>query len=153
MKVFIFILCFLPWFASVLVPLDYSYFDQLKLPFFTPPSAFYGVAWTIVYFFIAISICSILSAHSFSKIPKSYWLTLVINYLFNQSFVLVFFGLKSNFWGFVSCLGTFVTSLFLYHETFQLQEKSTKALDPYVLLSLFATILSLTIYIMNSLSF
>ena len=61
----------------------------------------------------------------------------------------VFFGLKSNFLGFCSCLGTFISCLFLYLETGNLNKKSTKFLIPYVLLSLFATILSLTIYVMN----
>ena len=62
----------------------------------------------------------------------------------------LFFLLKSTFLGFVSCLGTFVSCLFLYDETNNLDEKSTKFLNPYVLLSLFATILSITIYIMNA---
>ena len=43
-----------------------------------------------------------------------------------------------------------MTSLFLYEETTCLDEKSTKYLNPYVLLSLFSTVLSLTIYLINS---
>ena len=151
MKFIIFILCFLPWFFSSLFPVDYSYYGQLQLPFFAPPSYFYGIVWPIVYFLIALSTTSIFSNYRLSEISKSYFITLLINYLFNQSYTLVFFGLKNPFLGFISCLGTFVTSLFLYHETFQMKEKSTKVLDPYILLSLFATILSLTIYLMNTL--
>lgn len=150
-KIFIFILCLLPWFASSIVPVDYSYFDSLILPFFTPPRLFYSIAWIIVYILLAISISDIFTNYKFKDIPLSYKWTLIINYLFNQSFTLLFFGLKNNFLGFISCLGTFISCLFLYQETFQLKEKSTKALDPYILLSLFASILSLTIYIMNTL--
>lgn len=152
-KIFTFILCLIPWFASSIVPVDYSYFDSLALPFFTPPRLFFQIAWIIVYILLAISISGIFNTYKFRDVSLSYKITLAINYLFNQSFTLLFFGLRNNFLGFISCLGTFVSCLFLYQETFQLKEKSTKFLDPYILLSLFASILSLIIYIMNTLQY
>ena len=57
---------------------------------------------------------------------------------------------ENNFLAFVDCVAIFISCLFLYHETNNLREKSSKFLDPYVLLSLFASILSLTIYVMNT---
>lgn len=148
-KIVTFIFLLLPWFLSNLFPVDYSYYDTLKLPFFAPPNAFYGIAWTIVYILTTLSLYSIVTNYRWQDIPKSYLVTLLINYLFNQSYILVAFGLKNNFLGFISCLGTFISCLFLWVETKDLKEKSTKLLIPYVLLSLFATILSLTIYVMN----
>ena len=151
-KIFIFIVCFLPWLVSSLVPIDFAYYDSLVFPFFAPPKFFYPIIWVILYLLIAWSISSIFWTYGIRKVSKYYWIVLLINYLFNQSFMVTFFAFQSPFWGFISCLGTFVSSLFLYHETFQLQEKSTKFLDPYVLFSLFATILSITIYMMNTLT-
>lgn len=150
-KFVVFMLCLLPWFLSAIIPVDYNYFNTIQLPFFAPGRSFYGIAWTIIYILIAISIYSVVSRYRFKDISKSYKIALTVNYLFNQSFTLVFFGLKNNFLGFVSCLGTFISALFLYQETYSLKEKSTKLLDPYILLSLFATILSLTIYVINTL--
>lgn len=149
-KVLIFILCFVPWLLSSFIPVDYSYFDSLRLPFFCPPKAFYGIAWTIIYILIAVSIYGIVMDCSWKRIPKSYKITLFINYIFNQAYTLIFFGLKNNFLAFVDCVAVFISCLFLYHETNNLREKSSKFLDPYVLLSLFASILSLTIYVINS---
>ena len=149
-KVFIFILCLAPWFLSSIIPVDYSYFDYLKLPFFTPSKAFFGIAWSIIYIFIAISIYGIVSYYRFKDIPKSYKTALLVNYIFNQAYTLIFFGLKSNFLAWVDCLALFISCLFLYQETNNLREKSSKFLDPYVLLALFATILSLTIYVINT---
>lgn len=149
-KVLIFILCFVPWLLSSFIPVDYSYFDSLRLPFFCPPKAFYGIAWTIIYILIAVSIYGIVMNCSWKRIPKSYKITLFINYIFNQAYTLIFFGLKNNFLAFVDCVAVFISCLFLYHETNNLREKSSKFLDPYVLLSLFASILSLTIYVINS---
>ncbi len=148
-KFVIFILILVPWFLSNLFPVDYSYYNTLNLPSFAPPNIFYGIAWSIVYFLIALSISGVIDSYKFKDIPNSYKITLLINYLFNQSYILVGFGLKSNFLGFVSCLGTFLSCLFLVVETKSLKEKSTKLLIPYVLLSLFATILSFSIYVIN----
>lgn len=149
-KVLIFMLCLLSWFLSSIIPVDYNYFDSLKLPFFCPPKAFYGIAWFLIYILVATSICGIVSNYKFRDIPKSYKTSLAINYVLNQVYPLLFFGLKNNFLAFVDCVAIFISCLFLYHETNNLREKSSKFLDPYVLLSLFASILSLTIYVMNT---
>lgn len=150
-NILLFILCLFPWFISSFIPVDYSYYDTIKLPFFAPPNAFYVIAWSIIYICIAISIYMVITSYKLKDIPTSYKVVLLINYLFNQSFTPLFFGLHNNFLGFISCLGTFISTLFLYQETSNLKEKSTKFLNPYVLLSLFATILSLTIYVINTL--
>lgn len=149
-KIFLFILCLIPWFLSSLIPINLEYYYSLKLPFFTPPPIFYGIAWTITYIGIAISVSMLIREFSWKGLPNSYKKTLFINYIFNQLFTVVFFYLQNSFLGFISSLGTFVSCLFLYEETSNLNEKSTKYLNPYVLLSLFATILSLTIYIINT---
>ncbi len=147
-KTIIFILSLIPLFLVSIIPIDYNYYNILKLPSFAPPKLFYSIAWTIVYIFIALSTTSIIDEYGF-KVPKSYKLTLLINYIFNQSYTIVFFVLKNNFLGFVTCLATFISCLFLILETSTLKEKSAKLLIPYALLTLFATILSLAIYIMN----
>ncbi len=149
-KVFTFILCLLPWFITFIIPFDYSLYDKIKLPFFAPPNIFYIIAWSITYIGIAISIYKILTKYKFSEIPSSYKRVLLINYLFNQSFTIVFFGLKNLFLGFVSCLASFISSLYLYEQTNSLDEGATKYLNLYLLLGLFATILSVTIYIINA---
>ena len=150
MKAFFkFILILLPWFLSSLIPIDKEFYNSLTLPFFTPPQMAYGIIWSIIYIGISISIYQILNTYKIKDIPKSYKYTLLLNYIANQSFQPLFFLLKSPFLGFVSCILTFITSLFLYKETKDLKEKSAKYLIPYILFSLFATILSLSIYLLN----
>ena len=144
-----FLITLLPWFLSSLVPIDKEFYNSLILPFFTPPQMAYGIIWSIIYICISISIYQILNTYKIKDIPKSYKYTLLLNYIANQSFQPLFFLLKSPFLGFVSCILTFITSLFLYKETKDLKEKSAKYLIPYILFSLFATILSLSIYLLN----
>ena len=148
-KILIYILCLAPWFIINLIPLNYNYFNEIKTPFFTPPKLFYPIAWTIIYILISITTYSIITSYKFKEIPKSYKITLLINYLFNQSYTLVFFGLKNQFLGFISCLGTLISTLFLYEETSLLETKKKYLLIPYILLSMFATILSATIFLIN----
>ena len=148
-KIFIYILCLTPWFLNNILPINYNYFNEINLPFFTPPPLFYSIYWTIIYILISISIYNIFISFKFKDIKISYKITLLINYIFNQSFPILFFMLKNPFLGFISSLGTFISTLFLYEETALIQSKQSKLLIPYILLSLFASILSLTIYIIN----
>lgn len=148
-KVLLFLVLLLPWFFSSLFPFDYSFYETLNLPFFAPPSFLFGIVWAIVYLGIAISSYQIVSKYGIKDTPKSYKIKLLINYLWNQSFPFLFFGLKSPFWGLVATVGTFISSLFLYEETSKLNEKSTNFLNLYILWGLFATVLAFTTYVLN----
>lgn len=150
-KILIFVFCLAPWFLANTVPVDYSYFDTIKVPFFCPPKFSFGIIWTVLYIFIAMSIYGIVTSYKWREISKSYKTTLLLNYIFNQAYTLIFFGIKNNFLAFVDTVAIFISCLFLYHETNNLREKSSKFLDPYVLFSLFASILALTIYVINAL--
>lgn len=148
-KILLFLACLLPWFLSSIIPLNYDYYNTINKPFFAPPKLFYPIVWTIMYILIAITIYTVLKSYKFKDIPTSYKVTLLINYIFNQSYTLLFFGLNNNFLGFASCLGTFLSSLFLYEETNLLNSKMSKLLQPYIVLLAFATILSVSIYLLN----
>ena len=148
-KVFLFLGTLLPWFITSIIPLNYKYYDTINKPFFAPPKIFYPIAWTIMYILIAITIYTILRSYKFKDIKTSYKIALIVNYIFNQSYTLLFFGLNNPFLGFVSCLGTLLSSLFLYEETSLLNSKISKLLYPYIILLVFATILSLSIYLLN----
>ena len=148
-KFFLFLSCLLPWFLNNVISLDYNYYNKIKLPFFAPPKIFYPIAWTIIYILISITTYTIINSYKIKKLPKNYKTTLIINYIFNQSYTILFFGLKNNLLGFIACLGTFLSTLFLYEETSLLNNKISKLLYPYIILSIFATILSLSIYLLN----
>lgn len=150
MKKFVkFILILLPWFLSSLTPIDKNYYKNLNLPWFAPPSIAFGIIWTILYISIAISIYKIINNDNKKDIPNSYKYTLILNYIANQSFQPLFFYLKNNFLGFILCIITFITSLFMYKETKDVNNSSAKFLIPYIIFTLYATILSLSIYLLN----
>lgn len=135
-----------PWFLSSLFSMNSSsFYKSLNLPVFAPPSILFPIVWTILFILISISIYKVWDYSS-----KEYKLTLLINYILNQLFTISFFVLKSPFLGFANSLAVFVSTLFLYFETNEIDKKASKLLIPYIIWGLFASFLSLFIYFMNS---
>ena len=137
-KIFKFLLCLLPWFiSSIIFKTDTYFYESLNKPFFAPPSNLFKVIWPILYLTIAISL--------YKNRNKSftYYKSLIINYFSNQIYLFLFFIIKSPFISFVDSIVVFISSLFLYNET------KSKWIIPYIVWNLFATILVLSIYLMN----
>ena len=148
-KIFKFILILLPWFtAGILFRSDTIFYKSLNKPFFAPPSILFPIVWTILYFLIALSIYLIFKNNSYKDTP-SYNKTLLINYFSNQIFSFLFFTLKSPFLALIDTFIVFISSLFLYYESKELNKTSAKLLIPYIIWNLFATILIVSIFFMN----
>ena len=147
-KILLFVACLLPWFLNVLFMGNNAFYDVINKPFFALPDFAYGIVWKILYILIAISIYIIYSEYKFKDI-KSYNAALISNYIFNQLYTPIFFRLENLFLAFVDTILTLITAINLYDETKKLNEKASKFLIPYILFSIFACILSITIYFMN----
>lgn len=143
-KILNYLLFLLPWFLSTLLVRDFSYYKELNQPFFAPPTWVFPVVWTILYILVAYSIYKV-----FNKRNKEYLIALIVNYISNQLFTILFFLLEKNFLAFVDTLIVFISSLYLYYETKEIDNKYSKFIIPYIIWNAFATILSLTIFLMN----
>lgn len=147
-KFLLFIVVLLPWFLSTLFMGNNDFYKTINLPFFALPSFAYGIVWTILYILIAISIYMIYGKYKFRDI-KDYNIALTVNYIVNQLYTFLFFSLNNLFLSFVDTVLIVITAINLYDETKKLDEKASKFLIPYILFSIFACILSATIYFMN----
>lgn len=146
LKFFIFLF---PWFISgILFRSDTIFYKGLNKPSFAPPSITFPIVWTILYILIAISIYIIYKNNNYKNITE-YNKTLLINYFSNQIFSFLFFVLKSPFLALIDTFIVFISSLFLYCESKELNKVSSKLLIPYIVWNLFATILIITIFFMN----
>ena len=137
-KVVRFLIYLLPWFiSSIIFRSDTSFYDSIKKPFFAPPGIVFPIVWTILYILIAIGL--------YNNKNKSieYYKRLIINYFSNQIFTFLFFTVKSPFIAFINTLVVLISSLFLYNET------KSKWFIPYIIWNIFATILSLSVYLLN----
>ena len=148
-KILKFMLILLPWFiGGILFRSDTIFYKSLNKPVFAPPSILFPIVWTILYILIAISIYLILKNNKLKDIPN-YTKTLIINYFSNQVFSFLFFTLKSPFLALIDTFIVFISSLFLYYESKELNKTSAKLLIPYIIWNLFALILIIFIFFMN----
>ena len=148
-KILMFMFILLPWFiGGILFRSDTIFYKSLNKPVFAPPSIIFPIVWTILYLLIAISIYLILKDNKLKDIP-SYTKTLIINYISNQFFSFFFFTLKSPFLAIIDTFIVFISSLFLYYESKELNKTSAKLLIPYIAWNAFATILIISIFFMN----
>lgn len=148
-KVFLFLIILAPWFLSSLLFRDcLDFFDTLNLPFFALPKSLYGIVWGILYILIAISIYKIYREYKFKNI-KDYNLILLINYIFNQLYLVLFFCLENTLFGMIDSLLILISALYLYIETKNLNKDASKYLLPYIIFNIYASVLSIVIYFMN----
>ena len=135
-----FLICLLPWFlSSIIFRTDTSFYDSIKKPFFAPLGIVFPIVWTIIYILIAIG----LYTNKNKNKSIDYYKSLIINYFSNQIFTFLFFIVKSPFIAFVDTVIVLISSLFLYNET------KSKWFIPYIIWNVFATILSLSVYLLN----
>ena len=139
------LLYLLPWFlSSIIFKIDTNYYQTLSKPFFAPPSYIFAIIWPILYILIAYTIYKVIP---FSN--NKYKKTLIINYISNQLYTFFFFTQKSNSLALIDTIIVLISSIILYKETNNIDTKTSKYLIPYLLWNTFATILSLSITIMN----
>ena len=133
-----FLMYLLPWFiSSIIFRVDTSFYDSINKPFFAPPGIVFPIVWTILYILIAIGL------YNNKNKNIEYYKSLIINYFSNQIYTFLFFVIKSPFIAFIDTLVVLISSLFLYNET------KSKWFIPYVIWNVFATILSLSVYLLN----
>ena len=148
-KVLRFLVILIPWFiGGILFRSDSVYYKNLNKPFFAPPGILFGIIWPILYILIAISIYKVYDKNSFSE-TKRYNEALIINYFSNQIFSFLFFTIKSPFFALIDTIIVLISSLYLYLETKELDEDSSKYLIPYIIWNVFASILIISVFFLN----
>lgn len=148
-KVLCFLICFLPWLVSgVVFSYDANYYEMLDIPNFAFSPKVISIIWVIIYLLIAISIYLTSKEKNIFK-ESDYLYVLITNYLANQLFLYVFFNLKSPFFGFVITTVTLISAIFLFIETRKIKVSASNFLIPYIIYSIYAFVLSLTVYVMN----
>ena len=137
-KVFKYLVYLLPWLLpNFIFKIDTSFYDTINKPFFAPPKIVFPIIWTIIYILIAIAL------YKNKNKNLVYYKSLIINYFSNQIYTFLFFSLKSPFIAFIDTIIVLISSLYLYNEI------KSKYLIPYIIWNIFATVLSLSIYLIN----
>ncbi|MDE7263835.1 MAG: tryptophan-rich sensory protein [Anaeroplasmataceae bacterium] len=151
MKIFktivVFLICLLLYFIpAFLFKAEPAYYEALQKPLYAPPTFLFGIAWSILYVIFSLYLAEKISNKRLSKEMLLYFL---MNYLISFFFNKVFFIDKKLFLSFAVTLCSFITGLFLFLTTFKTSKKEFLVFTPYLLWTLFATILMTHIYLLN----
>jgi tryptophan-rich sensory protein len=128
----------------------YSWYQQLIKPSWAPPSWLFGPAWTFLYVLIIISFGFVLSRAFSGKISWFIALPFILNIAFNLIFTPIQFGLKNNILASLDILlilGTLIWALIAIWPHFRWVVYIN---IPYLLWVSFATVLQLTITVLNN---
>ncbi|WEY87665.1 TspO/MBR family protein [Bacillus subtilis] len=134
--------------AGYLFPVDQEWYNSLKKPDWTPSGTAIGIIWAILFALISLSAAIVYAAFSF-KGAKSFWFTLLINYVLNQAFSYFQFTQKNLLGASLDCLLVAITAIVLLIIAKKYSRAASYLLLPYFLWSAFATFLSFTINSMN----
>lgn len=140
------VILFLWLISGILFPFDSLFYYSLNLPKFTPPSILFAIIWPILYFLLTLSFFIILKK---DKVNRHYLFAYILNYILNQSFSLFFFYQKNLILTFYDIILLLFSIIYLLKETKKVNKISFYLLLPYLLWTIFATILFGTIYFIN----
>jgi tryptophan-rich sensory protein len=132
-----------------------SWFKTLIKPTFQPPNWLFGPAWTTLYLLMGISFGRIWQVSSKSRYPiiRKYALRGMaffgFHFLFNLAWTPAFFGLENPTAALVIIFILLVLIAFLIKHFLRLDRVAAFLLIPYFLWVTFATVLNLSIVILN----
>ncbi|MFP4401807.1 MAG: TspO/MBR family protein [Candidatus Nanoarchaeia archaeon] len=127
-----------------------EWFQSLEKPFFNPPSWLFGPVWITLYLFMAISIFRIYNSIIIQDSQKYqmyflYGFQLILNSLWTP----LFFLFQEVGYALILILILLTTLLYILYKYYKLDVISFYLWVPYVLWVLFATILNLSLYVLN----
>lgn len=127
----------------------YSWYQNLIKPTWAPPSWLFGPVWSILYTIIAITFIYVGVLFSKGKIPFIVLLPFILNLIFNFAFTPIQFGLKNNLLASVDILLILGTLIWALVAIWPYAKIIALANIPYLLWVTFASILQITITVLN----
>lgn len=140
---------FLPLFLGSIIGLVISNFMDyglLNKPPLSPPGFIFPIVWSIIYILLGLSYYLYRkNINNHCKVSKIYYLELIVNLLWSIFFFVLKWRLFTIFWT-ILLLGLVIYLLILYFKDYKI---SFYLNIPYLLWLLFATYLTIGVYLLN----
>lgn len=127
----------------------YNWYSTLIKPTWAPPSWIFSPVWTVLYIIIAITFARVFSLWLKKKIPFTVLLPFILNLVFNFAFSPIQFKLQNNLLASIDVLLVLFTLLWAMIAIFKTSRFVALANMPYLLWVSFASVLQITITILN----
>lgn len=131
----------------------YNWYSQLIKPSWAPPGWLFGPVWTVLYAIIAVTYGTVFYKAFKGKLPWRVALPFALNLVFNLAFTPIQFGLKNNLLATLDILlvsGTLIWALVAVWRASPDLRWVVYANIPYLVWGLFATVLQISITILNA---
>lgn len=129
---------------------NYLWYRELVKPVWAPPAWLFGPVWAVLYAVIAITFGSVGYLFFKKRLPFSVFLPFLLNLLCNLSFTPIQFGLKNNFLAATDIVLVWGTLVWALVAVYPHARWIAYANLPYVLWASFATILQISITVLNA---
>lgn len=119
-----------------------TWYATLDKPVFSPPNWVFGPVWTILYLLMGISLYLVWQK---KKVPAVFWVQLALNALWS----VIFFGLKNPVLAMLDIAVLWVAIYLTIKSFYSISKIAAYLLLPYLIWVTFASILNLSIVILN----
>ncbi len=126
-----------------------DFYEEINKPVFAPKGIVFSIVWTGLYVIQAYYVTHVYFNKTESKEYNKLLILLLINAVLNIIYMPVFFIFESIFGGFVISLLLFISLVLIIYKSKLLNIKQFYLEIPYFIWSIFALILSISIYLMN----
>ena len=127
------------FFTFSAIPIWYA---TLNKPSFSPPNWVFGPVWTVLYILMGISLYLVWTK---KKVPSVFWVQLVLN----AAWSIIFFGMKNPVLSLVDIVALWIAIILTIKSFYPISKTAFYLLIPYLLWVSFATILNLSIVLLN----
>jgi len=126
-----------------------TWYAYLVKPVFSPPNWLFGPAWLTFYTLMGISLFLVWQKILKDKKAKSAVILFLIHLFFNAIWSILFFGLHSPLLGLIDIILLLVLIIIIIIKFYKINNIAAYLLIPYLLWVSFATVLNLSIYLLN----
>lgn len=125
-----------------------TWYATLEKPFFSPPNWIFGPVWTILYFLMGVSLYLIWKTKETKKRNTAlfyFGLQLFLNFMWS----ILFFGLHSPLFALLDVILLEIVIILTLIKFYKISKIASYILIPYILWVFFASILNLSLLILN----
>ena len=126
-----------------------TWYQYLNKPFFSPPNLVFGPVWTMLYFLMGVAAYMVWIKDLREKQVKSALSFFIAQLVLNFFWSILFFGLHSPILGLIDILALWTLALITIIKFYKISKTASYLLIPYLLWVSFASLLNLSIVLLN----
>mgnify|MGYP001559045178 CR=1 FL=1 len=119
-----------------------EWYSTLNKPSFSPPNWIFGPVWTILYILMGYSLYLVWTK---KKVPAIFWIQLVLNAVWS----IIFFGMRNPSLALVDIMALWIAIVLTIKAFYKINKLAGNLLIPYLAWVSFASILNLSIALLN----